>query len=302
METQLNCIPCFIDDIIGGINLIEKDDKIKKRLVSDIINYFAEEGIDYSKTPSYYITRVHRIIKKYYGKDNLFKDIRDKCNEVGLKLSEKIGKELATEDEINRFKKLVKWAITGNELDFRTVGTGYNLTLDDFYNILYKTYEIPLDIDESEKIHALLPKTDKILYVLDNVGEIAFDKLLIEFFVEKGKEVSVVYRGGAITSDIIIEDLDFVGISDMQVKTVLAGPDTLGISFEEMSDELKKEIEQADMLISKGQANYYEFSKHFKEINGEIINLLRTKCDFVSKKFGKSGKLGLAVILREEFI
>jgi uncharacterized protein with ATP-grasp and redox domains len=134
------------------------------------------------------------------------------------------------------------------------------------------------------------------------VGEIAFDKLLIEFFTKIGKEVIVVYRGGAITSDIILEDLEYTGITDLNVKTVLAGPDTLGISFEEMSDELKKEIEQADMIISKGQANYYEFSKHFNEIKGKIINLLRTKCDIVSKKFGKSGKLGLAVILREEFI
>jgi uncharacterized protein with ATP-grasp and redox domains len=80
METQLKCIPCFIDDIIGGLDLIEEDNNIKKKLISDIIDYFSENRIDYSKTPSYYITRVHRIIKKYYGKDNLFKDIRDKCN------------------------------------------------------------------------------------------------------------------------------------------------------------------------------------------------------------------------------
>ncbi len=301
METNLKCIPCFIDDIIGALDLIEDSIEVKQKLTNQVVSFIAQ-GLDYTKTPSYYITRCHRIIKKYYKKDNLFKEIRDKCNQVGLELSKKVEKELSDKKDLEKFKELIKWAITGNELDFRTVGTGYNLTLDDFYKILYTTFKKPLDIDESEKIFNTVNNSQRILYVLDNVGEIAFDKLLIKYFLEKNKKVSVVYRGGTITSDIIFEDLEFVGITELPVKTVLAGPDTLGISFEEMSDELKEEVKKADLIISKGQANYYEFSKHFNEIEGTIVNLFRTKCDLVSTKFGLRGKLSLAVILREDFI
>jgi len=302
MKTQLKCISCFIDDAIGGIELIEKDKKVQKKLIKKIISYFDKTSIDYNKTPSFYITRVHRVIKNYYKKDNLFKNIREQCNSVGLKLSKKIKKELGNKTDLKTFKKLIKWAITGNELDFRTVGTGYNLTLEDFYNILNKTFEKPLNIDESNKIYELVKNSKKILYVLDNVGEIAFDKLLIEFFIKMDKKVSVVYRGGAITSDIILEDIKYVGIDKLPVKLVLAGPDTLGISFDEMSKQLKNEINNTDLIISKGQANYYEFSENFNKIKAKIVNLFRTKCNPVSQKFSKKGKIGIAAVLRKDFI
>ncbi len=301
MKTELKCIPCFIDDIIGAVDLIEESFDVKRNLIEQVVKFIGN-GLDYSKTPSFYITRCHRIIKKYYGKDNLFEEIREKCNQVGKELSNKVKSEVWGKKDNRKFKELIKWAIVGNELDFRTVGTGYNLTIEDFYEILYSTFKKPLDIDETEKIFTIVNSAENILYVLDNVGEIAFDKLLIEYFLEKGKKVKVAYRGGAITSDIILEDLKFVGITELPVETVKAGPDTLGISFEEMTEEMSTVIEKADLIIAKGQANYYEFSKHFHEIRGNIVNLLRTKCDLVSNKFNKKGKLSLAVVLREEFI
>ena len=74
-------------------------------------------------------------------------------------------------------------------------------------------------------------------------------------------------------------------------------PDTLGISLEEMSDELRENLQTADIVIAKGQANYYALSEYRPKAGGKIACLFRTKCDYVSNVFGKNGKVNLAVIL-----
>ncbi|TKJ45497.1 hypothetical protein CEE35_03605 [Candidatus Aerophobetes bacterium Ae_b3b] len=74
-------------------------------------------------------------------------------------------------------------------------------------------------------------------------------------------------------------------------------PDTLGISLEEMSDELRENLQTADIVIAKGQANYYALSECRPKAGGKIACLFRTKCDYVSNVFGKNGKVNLAVIL-----
>jgi len=74
-------------------------------------------------------------------------------------------------------------------------------------------------------------------------------------------------------------------------------PDTLGISSEEMSDELRENLQTADIVIAKGQANYYALSEYRPKAGGKIACLFKTKCDYVSNIFGKNGKVNLAVIL-----
>ena len=86
------------------------------------------------------------------------------------------------------------------------------------------------------------------------------------------------------------------GRLDQVARVIEAGPDTLGISFEEMSPDLKKALAGADLVISKGQANYYVLSEHRHEVAAPIAYLLRTKCDLCASEFGQKGRIGIAVL------
>ncbi|GAH29734.1 unnamed protein product, partial [marine sediment metagenome] len=46
-----------------------------------------------------------------------------------------------------------------------------------------------------------------------------------------GSSVTSVLRGGPITSDATMEDGEEVGLQEAASEIILAGPDTLGISF-----------------------------------------------------------------------
>ncbi len=296
MRTHLNCASCIIDDLCGALQLVPLEEKIKKEILRESFQFLARE-FSTEKIPSYFITEVHRILKRISGIEIPFKERRDKCNQLGIKMAERIGLEAERLGESERFSFLVNWAIASNHLDFRTVGTGYGFQMAEIIEELRACVSEGLRIDQRVEIFQKAKNSSEILYIHDNVGEIAFDKLLIKELRRYGASVTSALRGGPITSDATMEDGETVGLQEAASEIILAGPDTLGISLNEMSDQLKREFQTADLVIAKGQANYYALTEYRSKVPGEIACLFRTKCELVSNELGEEGKINAAILL-----
>ena len=296
MRTHLNCASCIIDDLCGALQLIPLEEKIKKEILKESFQFLARE-FSTDKIPSYFITEAHRILKRISRIEIPFKERRDKCNQLGIEMAEKIALEAEGLEESERFSFLVNWAIASNHLDFRTVGTGYGFQMAEIIEELRDCLSEGLKIDRRAEIFRTAKSSSKILYIHDNVGEIAFDKLLIKELRRYGASVTSALRGGPITSDATMEDGETVGLQEATSEIILAGPDTLGISLSEMSDQLKQELQTADLVIAKGQANYYALTEYRSKVPGKIACLFRTKCEIVSNDLGETGKINIAVLL-----
>lgn len=296
MRTHLNCASCIIDDLCGALQLIPLEEKVKKEILKESFQFLARE-FSTDKIPSYFITEAHRILKKISGIEIPFKERRDKCNQLGIEMAEKIALEAEGLEESERFSFLVNWAIASNHLDFRTVGTGYGFQMAEIIEELRNCLSEGLKIDRRAEIFRTAENSSKILYIHDNVGEIAFDKLLIKELRRYGASVTSALRGGPITSDATMEDGETVSLQEAASEIILAGPDTLGISLDEMSDQLKQELQTADLVIAKGQANYYALTEYRSKVPGKIAFLFRTKCEIVSNDLGETGKINIAVLL-----
>jgi len=296
MLTKLECASCIVDDLVGALELLSLEREVEKKILREAFDFLTRE-FSYQRTPSYFITGVHRILKRISKIPVPFEERREKCNQIGLKIAERICKKAKSLKDLERFSFLVRWAIAANELDFRTVGTGYNFKVEKIENMLSERFEEGLAIDQTGEIFQLVKDSSRILYIHDNVGEIALDKLLIEELKRYTDVVVSALRGGAITSDATLEDGEKVGLQRISSRLILAGPDTLGISLEEMSQELRENLQSADVVIAKGQANYYALSEYKPEVKGKITCLFRTKCDPVSSIFGREGKINLAIII-----
>ena len=296
MRTHLNCASCIIDDLCGALQLVPLEEKTKKEILKESFRFLAR-GFSTDKIPSYFITEVHRILKRISGIEIPFKERRDKCNQLGIQMAEKIALEAEGLEESERFLFLVNWAIASNHLDFRTVGTGYGFQMAEIIEELRDCLSEGLKIDRRAEILRTAKSSSKILYIHDNVGEIAFDKLLIKELRRYGASVTSALRGGPITSDATMEDGETVGLQEAASEIILAGPDTLGISLDEMSEELKRGLQTADLVIAKGQANYYALTEYRSKVPGKIACLFRTKCEIVSNDLGETGKINIAVLL-----
>jgi len=298
MLTQLECAPCIIDDLVGAIKLLDLPREIQKRVLVEGLDYLSK-NFNLQIIPSYHITQVHRILKRISGIEVPFKDLRSNCNRVGIEIANHLSRESEKLSGFDGFHYLTRWAIAGNLLDFRTVGTGYGLTISRIRRNLKNNVQEGLILDYTDRLYRLLEKGGrKVLYILDNVGEIAIDKLLIKKIVELGNSVTTTVRGGPITSDATVDDAEQVNLSESEARIIIAGPDTLGISWKEKSEDLTDAISEADIVITKGQANFYVFSEYKEEIPGNIFCLFTTKCDPVSSIFGFKGKINLAVQLK----
>lgn len=294
MLTRPECLLCIIDDLSGALEAEVPDESVRFRILRDALR-FLSEGFSPDRTPSYYITEVHRILKRMAEIPVPFAARRDAANRVGMEIARRVEARAAEMDGWERFRLLAAWAIAGNEMDFRTVGTGYAFAEQDLER-MYAESLSKLKVDDLREIYARLDTVRCVLCIHDNVGEIALDRALLSDLRRRGIYTISAVRSGPITSDATMDDAQFVGLHDAVDEVILAGPDTLGISFEEMSDALRDALQSADLVISKGQANFYAFSEHRDEIPGDLVYLLRTKCDAVSSVFGGRGKISVAAL------
>ena len=295
MRTQLACISCLIEDVRTAADGLISDEAEKERVMKSLLRCLAEHFTT-EEPPSYHITRLHRRLKKLTGIKMPFRKRRQAANEAGVKLARIVAKKRDAMKGSERFSFLARWALAGNSMDFRHVGTGYHFDSEKVEDFFSEALETPA-VNKLRRIYSLLRGARRILYVHDNVGEIALDRLLVEELKGWGKYVVSAVRGGPITSDVVMEDAEFVGLPEVADEVIIAGPDTLGLSFTEMSDEMREQLKKADVLIAKGQANFYVFSEYKDQVPGEIISLFRTKCDCVSNLFGHSGHINIATIL-----
>lgn len=291
------CISCIIDDVVGALLPLVQDDAVRRRVI-DVCLQYLHDDFSLDQVPSIYITGVHRILKQITGIPVPYALLRTRCNEIGREIADKVARRVERLPEFEAFSLLVRWAIAGNELDFRTVGTGYEIDIAKIEDRLQQCVDRPLVVDDLVEIHECLERAHRILYIPDNVGELAFDLLLVDRLISQGKEVYLPLRGGPITSDATLDDGFFFNASARATDIFRAGPDTLGILFHEMSERLSDELQRADVIVCKGQANFYSFSEYGQRYPGTIVSLLRTKCDLVSRYFGQQGKINVASLLK----
>jgi len=187
--------------------------------------------------------------------------------------------------EYARMRTLILWAIAGNHLDFRTVGTGYDLRVKDLTAQLGQIVDEGLAINAAAQLLGLAYLRSRVLYLADNVGEIALDTLLVKELLRHGCQVTVAVKGGPITSDAVLEDAQAVGM-DKLAPLIVTGPDTLGLPLDEMSDAVRDELQRADLVLSKGQANYYACSELAGTVPPRFLCLLRTKCLVAARSLG----------------
>ncbi len=299
IPTRATCVVCVLEDVYTAADIIALNEKDKSTLRREAVAMLNKE-LSGEHVPSFYITEAHRILKKVSRKNDPFEKQRRICNDAGIEVAKQVDSQLKSiKGEYDRFKFLAKWAITGNLIDIRTVGTSYELTGSGLRDQLFKVFQEELAVDDLKEIYSSIKNSKRILYVLDNVGEIALDCLFLRELKTYGINLTVAARGGPMTSDATLEDLSYVGFGDVADKTITTGSDTLGVILSEASEDFLEEAKKADIVIGKGQANFYTFSTFRSRFPGKVVSLFRTKCECISSVFGKKGKIGIATLVKE---
>ena len=140
----------------------------------------------------------------------------------------------------------------------------------------------------SAALRAALGNCRDLLFLLDNAGEIVFDKLLIEE-LQKHTTVTAVVKGAPMINDVLMEDAEFVGLTKI-CDVIDNGGGFIGSPLKHVPQAFLERMAAADVIIGKGQGNY----ETIDDFDGNVFLILRAKCEVVAEHMGvKLGQVGL---------
>jgi len=288
LKAELECAVCLLERGRREILKATKDQVLRaramKRILRIVSNKFGPEAV-----PAYIGTLRDRAIKQLTGSDP-YKGERHQSNQIALKLlprAESIIERSKTGYE--RFKRACMIAIAGNIIEFDVLGHDFN-----FEELDKIVFEMRLAIDHTRQIYELTKKAKQILFLLDNAGEIAFDTLLVKELQNLGSKVTVAVKDAPILNDATMNDAKEVGMHRIANELMTIGTDSIGLIIKDTSQQFRKKLSQADLLIAKGMAHYETITE--LKLKMPVAYLFRAKCYPVAHSVGVARDSNVALL------
>jgi uncharacterized protein with ATP-grasp and redox domains len=251
-------------------------EKILKAVLQEV------EQTDTSRPPAYTTTFIHRKIRQLLQGDP-FRQIKSEYNQIALALYPFLKK--LVQESRDPLWTASRLAVAGNVIDFGI------FTSVDIEGTVQRALHSPFAVDEYHAFQDALSDTEEVLYLLDNAGEIVFDRILIETMVSHGKRVLAVVKGSPVLNDCTMADAIEAGLTEI-CEIIDNGSDAVGTIIEWTSGDFQRKYAQAQFIISKGQGNFETVSDPKKT----IVYLFQSKCEVVSRELGLS--LGSMILKR----
>jgi uncharacterized protein with ATP-grasp and redox domains len=268
MKTFLDCIPCFFRQALDAARLATNDESIHEQALRDVLDL--TKDMDLHQSPPAMSRHIHRRIRELVENPDPYRHLKQRHNQLALELYDLL--EPMVRDSENPLETAVRLAIAGNIID---LGVKTSLTEKDINSTIQQSLNDSFNHSAVERLRADADKADEILYLLDNAGEIVFDRLLIEQL--PAEKITAVVKGAPIINDALMEDANAVGLTKI-VTVINNGSDAPGTILETCSDVFRSRFDQADLVIAKGQGNYETLS----HIDKDIYFILKAKCPVIA--------------------
>ena len=124
------------------------------------------------------------------------------------------------------------------------------------------------------------------------MGKIVLDKMFIEQLLKRFPHLraGVMVRGGEVLNDATEEDARYAGI-DQTARVISNGNSVAGTVYDMLSEEAKRALDSADVILSKGQGNY-------ETLNGQgrhIFYAFLCKCELFTSRFDVPRLTGILI-------
>ena len=164
-------------------------------------------------------------------------------------------------------------AALGNSLDFFKNPAQALADIPDLFSNGISFY-----YDHLDQLEAFLKnKPQRILYLTDNAGEIYFDIPLYDYLKQFCRRLYLVVKGGPSLNDLTRAELKSAKLEDRFDTVTDTGTDGAGIDWDNVSPEFLDLFASADLIISKGMANFETL--YPKSIPVPSFYLFKVKCE-----------------------
>ncbi len=283
MELNLNCGTCMLRLALSAMASHDIDEsrqiEVMNLLIADIPKYLKQP------TPSHFQSILIQKLSGYLGIRDIYAEERKRQNLTALGLVGNALKQIQRSDDPLYTSALL--AVEGNMIDQIFAGhvdIDINAAIG---NILQQRFVI----DSFRSFVAKLEIAEKIVYITDNAGEIVFDRIFIDQCQNWKRmhgfspaKVSIIVKSEPVLNDALMEDAIFTGM-DSVGQIFESGSSLLGLPMGLIAPSVRAIVDDAGLIISKGQANF-ETLDNEEKLTSKIFFMLKTKCLHVSDAFG----------------
>jgi uncharacterized protein with ATP-grasp and redox domains len=270
MKVRNACIPCMIAQTYNTAVLCTDDPEAQRAILDEALRRYADMKLD--STPGFHSQVAYEVCRELSGVQDPYATLKYESNAAALTLLPGLRKQLAASDDPLRDALLL--AVAGNIIDLG-LAQEYDLTED-----IVRQVERGFDVAEMDGFRAAVAHAGVILYLADNAGELVFDRLVIETLGPA--RVTLMVKSGPIVNDALMADAQQVGLTDL-VRVAETGTNDFGFPWPLVSDAARAEFEAADLVISKGHANYETVSELGPE-GDKVQYILKVKCKEVARE------------------
>ncbi len=288
MRVSSACIRCMVDRqeerMQKEMNLEERK---KVEYLKSVLRVIGESS-ETASAPEL-VEDISKVYESFFGEGKEYTKIKYEHNEKMMLAEQEI--QCKIEQAEDSLAQAILYARTGNYIDY---GAMESIDEGILNELIRKAAEEKLDEKNYAYFRQDLKQAKKLVYVADNCGEIVLDKLLIKEIQRQypNLRITVLVRGKDVLNDATMDDARQVGLTEM-VPVLGNGSGIAGTAFEKISEEARKVLDDADVILAKGQGNF----ESMYGCGRNVYYLFLCKCDWFVKRFGMTKNAG--VFLRE---
>lgn len=266
MHSAPKCLECGLDQCRRIYQLVRGDENGWDRIQQQLGVVVRE--LDPSEPPGTMTAKLLVKTMELLGISDPFRQIKQGQNRQAAELAAELDRRLGRDEA--GLKRALMLAAAGNVLD---VGPGRKFELAAFVDSLRFAH------DDSEQLIQQLNRVRQVMYILDNSGEVMFDRLVLSRLPRV--ELTIVARSFPILNDVTVEEAEMLGLGEFG-RVIGTGSPYLGVDFKTVSPEFRAAYEQAELVIAKGHANFEAL------VDGprDGYYLLTAKCELVADRLG----------------
>lgn len=255
MRTTLDCLPCFMRQILAGARLAAPDDKsLQERVVREGAALLS--AADLGMSPPALAGKVTEVVRGLTGVGDLFVEVKRTANKRVLELLPELEQRVCASD--HPLLTALEIAIIGNYMDVGVAET---------FDWEGELAQLAGDLDQAtvEEFRDRIGAGTKVLVLGDNAGEIGLDTLLVRELTSLGADVAYAVRGVPVLNDATLDDARTVGM-DKLCRVTTSGVDTPGTVIARCAPEFLDELHGADLVLSKGQGNFESLYGEWEDV------------------------------------
>lgn len=196
---------------------------------------------------------ISRAYEDLFGPMKDFGPVKRHFNDLLMAMEpDMLASARAADDPLRR---AVQFAMTGNFIDFAAMDSVDEGHLKE---LIAQSGDIPIDAAALEALRRDILAGRRLAYIADNCGEIVMDRVLLQVISDMNPDMALtaVVKGAPVVNDATREDADQVRLWEVVQSVEDTGCGIAGCPEGRLSRACRDALHGADVLISKGQANY----------------------------------------------